>query len=193
MEKSTDEKIRSILRKEGAIGYTIRRSARARRMRVSVSPDGMCILTLPRWTTKEMGIRFLAHHAKWIISKMTEMKERVTSSSPPHTSALYRSLKSKAELLIQDKITHYNEIYGAPFNCVRVKYQKKRWGSCSRKGNLNFNYRLVFLPERLVDYVIVHELCHLKELNHSAAFWKHVAAALPHYRELKKELRSQLI
>ncbi len=78
---------------------------------------------------------------------------------------------------------------GVAYGRVAIRAQKSCWGSCSRAGNLNFNYKLQFLPPRLQDYVIVHELAHLREHNHSARFWAAVAGVLPNWRSLRRELR----
>ncbi len=80
--------------------------------------------------------------------------------------------------------------YGFVYNRVAIKDARSRWGSCSQKKNLNFNYRLVFLPPHLVDYIIVHELCHLKEFNHGPNFWVLVAETMPTYKEYIQELKN---
>jgi predicted metal-dependent hydrolase len=82
-----------------------------------------------------------------------------------------------------------NAIYGYRFNRVSIRNQKTCWGSCSRKGNLNFNYRILFLPERTQNYIIAHELSHLAEFNHSKKFWALVARTSPEYAAIRKELR----
>ena len=84
----------------------------------------------------------------------------------------------------------YNEIYQFSYNKIYIKNQKTRWGSCSGKKNLSFNYRILFLPKKLQDYIIVHELCHLKELNHSKRFWSLVARVFPDYQNIRNELRT---
>lgn len=102
-------------------------------------------------------------------------------------------LKHKEEALrfISSKIDYYNNIYGFDFNRISIRNQKTRWGSCSSKKNLNFNYRILFLPERMADYIIVHELFHLKEMNHSRKFWNLVAEVVPDYLDIRKELRNK--
>jgi predicted metal-dependent hydrolase len=94
---------------------------------------------------------------------------------------------------VKERIGHFNQIYGFVVKRISVRDQRSRWGSCSKKGNLNFNYRIVLLPPKVADYIIVHELCHLGEFNHSKRFWGLVAKAVPDYKQLKKELRGRVI
>jgi len=103
--------------------------------------------------------------------------------------ANYLKYKETARLYIYERLDHYKEIYYFDFNRVSIRDQRTRWGSCSKKGNLNFNYRIMFLPKKTADYIIIHELCHLKEFNHSRKFWNLVAEIIPDYLEAKKELR----
>ena len=93
----------------------------------------------------------------------------------------YLKYKEKSRAIILERLAHFAPICGVTYKRVAIRNQRKRWGSCSSLGNLNFSYRVAFLPDELRDYVIVHELCHLKELNHSPAFWALVAAVLPDY------------
>src|SRR3989338_7663039 len=97
----------------------------------------------------------------------------------------YLKYKELARALVKQKLAQYNQVYGFKINRVAIKNHKSRWGSASKKGNLNFNYRLVLLPEALADYVIVHELCHLKEFNHSKSFWGLVEKTIPNYKVIK--------
>jgi hypothetical protein len=91
--------------------------------------------------------------------------------------------------VIHERLEHWNSHFDFSYNRVSIKNQRRCWGSCSEKGNLNFNYRVIFLPQTLMDYVIVHELCHLAELNHSKKFWEHIARALPEYKEHRNHLK----
>ena len=105
----------------------------------------------------------------------------------------FKENKEKALNLITSRITYFNKIYNYKFKNVRVKKQRTIWGSCSKKGNLSFNYKLIFLPTELLDYVIVHELCHLKEFNHSKKYWDLVEKTIPNYKTLRKQARMFVI
>jgi predicted metal-dependent hydrolase len=100
----------------------------------------------------------------------------------------YLTHKEKARRLVNSRLRHFNQYYNFEYKRVSIKNQKTKWGSCSNKANLNFNYRIMFLPEELIDYIVVHELCHLKELNHSKRFWALVAQTMPDYKKHKKHL-----
>ena len=90
---------------------------------------------------------------------------------------------------IPQRVAHYAAKLGVTYGRITIRNQKTRWGSCSSKGNLNFNCLLMLTPPEVIDYVIVHELCHRKEMNHSARFWTLVASILPDYTEQKRWLR----
>ncbi|MEN9412952.1 MAG: hypothetical protein RLZZ342_39 [Candidatus Parcubacteria bacterium] len=103
----------------------------------------------------------------------------------------YLKYKEGARALVHARIAHYVSLGEIAPKAVRIRNSKTRWGSCSIKGNLNFHYKLVLLPPELAEYVIVHELCHLRELNHSARFWAHVAVHVPDYQAKRKALHAQ--
>ncbi|MFA7088069.1 MAG: M48 family metallopeptidase [Patescibacteria group bacterium] len=113
-------------------------------------------------------------------------------SAPKRNRPEYLARKEEARLMIANRLEELNRYYNFKYGRISIRDQRTRWGSCSKKGNLNFNYRLMNLPERVRDYVIVHELCHLKEFNHSSRFWDLVSAALPDYRELRKILKAKI-
>lgn len=94
-----------------------------------------------------------------------------------------------ARRFVHVRISQLNAVYNFSFNRIAIRNQRTRWGSCSKQKNLNFNYRVALLPPHLADYIIVHELCHLQELNHSPDFWALVSRAVPNHRELRRELR----
>lgn len=100
----------------------------------------------------------------------------------------YTKYKEHARKLVHERLAFYNQFYGYPIGRITIRDQRRRWGSCSSKGNLNFNYKIVFLPLELADYIIVHELCHLGEFNHSPRFWALVEKQCPHHSVLRKKL-----
>ncbi|MCH7604901.1 M48 family metallopeptidase [Patescibacteria group bacterium] len=102
----------------------------------------------------------------------------------------YLKNKEEARVVIVGKVEKYNDVYNYQIGRISIRNQKTRWGSCSKHGNLNFSYKVLFLPEELADYIIVHELCHLQELNHSQKFWDLVAQTFPNYKEKRRQLRS---
>lgn len=102
----------------------------------------------------------------------------------------YLTHKETARAFIHGRLVVFNTHYGFSYKRVFIKNQKSCWGSCSEHGNLNFNYKLLFLPSHIADYVIIHELCHLAELNHSPRFWSLVAQRCPEYKTCRKELKA---
>lgn len=101
----------------------------------------------------------------------------------------YVAHKELARGIITERVMHWNQFYSFSYGRIAIKNTRRSWGSCSEKKNLNFSYRIVFLPEALMDYIIIHELCHLAELNHSPAFWQQVAKTLPEYKAHRAHLR----
>ena len=99
--------------------------------------------------------------------------------------AIERFYRSQAQRYLPERVCELAETHGFKYGKVRIKNQKTRWGSCSAKGNINLNLRLMMAPDKAIDYVIMHELCHLRELNHSARFWALVESCCPEYRHWK--------
>ncbi len=170
--------------------YVVRRSLRTRSVRLSVYPDGRVTVSAPRFVSLRRIQQFVESRAEWIGERMDVFRARgVSMIDPARAKTSYLEHKEAARILVHDRLAYLNQVYGFSYKKVFIKNQKTCWGSCSKKGNLNFSYRLLFLPPRLVDYVIVHELCHLQEMNHAPAFWKLVSRVCPAYMELRRELR----
>lgn len=170
------------------ITYTLRKSARARRMRIAVYCDGSVVVTTPFDLGESVVDRFVREKTEWLFSKIEYFKQSKGKPVARYSHTDYIKHKDKALELATKRINHFNKIYRYNFNTINIKNQKTRWGSCSKKGNLNFNYKLLFLPENVRDYLIVHELCHLKEFNHSRKFWNLVGKTFPDHWEIKAEL-----
>ena len=131
----------------------------------------------------------------WIskhIEKIKETKERVEAEP---TEKLTRekviALAEEALKVIPERVEYFAKVIGVTYGKITVRNQKTRWGSCSSKGNLNFNCLLMLAPPEVLDYVVVHELCHRKQMNHSKAFWLEVEKVLPNYKEVRKWLKEE--
>jgi predicted metal-dependent hydrolase len=171
------------------VEYTLKVSKRARRMRLAIYCDGGFVVTAPRHISNNIIEQFIIRKSQWILDKLEYFKSISSKINAKGSENDYSNYKDKALALVEKRIEYFNKIYGFKFNKINIKNQKTRWGSCSRKGNLNFNYKIALLPEKLADYIIVHELCHLKEFNHSQKFWNLVARTIPNYLEIKHELK----
>ncbi len=101
----------------------------------------------------------------------------------------YKRYKEVARALASARVAYFNFFYNFSVGRISIRDTKTRWGSCSKKGNLNFNYKILFLPPHMADYIIVHELCHLKEFNHSQNFWDLVVKVVPEYRAVRVDLK----
>jgi len=134
--------------------------------------------------------KFVLSRKQWVLGKIAFFKNIGSKQIRRFSQKDYLENKEAALALALERIEHYSKFYGFSPQRVLVKNQKTRWGSCSHRGNLNFNYKILFLPQNLRDYIVVHELCHLKELNHSRKFWQLVAKAIPDYADTRKDLRN---
>ena len=175
---------------EKKISYKLKRSKRAKRMRLAVYCDGAVVVTSPFGIEQSIIEKFISDKKQWVLEKMRFFKSVDSKAIRTFSHKDYIENKDKAFVLVNERVTFYNREYGFSFNKIFIKNQKTRWGSCSCKQNLNLNYKIVFLPQKHQDYIIVHEMCHLKEFNHSRKFWALVEKALPNYLDIKKELRN---
>jgi predicted metal-dependent hydrolase len=117
------------------------------------------------------------------------LKRRVVRKRATTVTKHYVLHKEMARSFVLERLNHFNEYYKLSWNRVAIRNQRRCWGSCSANKNLNFNYKILFLPPHLADYIIVHELCHLTHLHHGKEFWDLVAEVLPEYPRLLRELR----
>jgi len=121
-----------------------------------------------------------------IVRRRVRRKPRTQSKKNKDALALH---KDGAKELALSRLEYFNQFYNFKYNSVKIKSTKTRWGSCSSKGNLNFSYKIVLLPEHLADYLVVHELCHLGEFNHSENFWNLVSKTIPDFLQRREALR----
>lgn len=172
-----------------SIPYELKRRRGQRSIRVSVHPGGRLLVTCGLMMPVGEIERFLMRKHEWITSAIDKMKVWQPGLLAKRDPEDYRIHKKAALKMIEERITHFNQIYQHRFRSVSVKSHRRLWGSCSRQGRLNFNYKLIHLPQTLADYVIVHELCHLAVFNHSKKFWMEVERAIPDWKKRRQELR----
>jgi len=154
-----------------------------------VACDSTVTLTLPFGTAIGIADKFVQTKLAWIKRAIEYFKAHPGMVRARPVRGEYKKFKKQAIILAQAKVKQWAEFYGVGYGRIAIRNQKTRWGSCSKKGNLNFNYRIVQLRPELLDYLIVHELCHLQEFNHSRNFWALVAKAVPDYKKLRAELK----
>jgi predicted metal-dependent hydrolase len=162
-----------------SIPFEIKKSSRSRSLRITVRTDASVLITQPTFVSDEAVRIFVDAKRSWIEKAVAKYKSADILQIPKANKRDFDKYKREAKLLVLEKLRIFNEYYKSPFGSVTIKNQKSRWGSCSRHKNLNFNYRIIFLPEHLQDYLVVHELCHTKVFNHSRNFWALVEEKIP--------------
>jgi len=172
------------------IPYSLTISDRANCVRISISKNAQLRVSVPYFLPEKKMESYMQEKSNWILSKLTYYKSLPPQISQEDSRKEYQLLKKEASDYVHTRITELNRPYKFSYNEIHIKNHRTLWGSCSRKGNLNFNYKIIQLPERLADYIIVHELCHLQEFNHSKRFWDLVAQTIPNHVVLRAELRS---
>ena len=181
---------KKITLKNEKIEYTVRKHRQAKRLKLAISCDGNCVVTLPWYMGMGSAEQFVQQNAQWVLEKLKTMKKIGRNSIfSRHSQDEYLKLKEYARAMVLKRLEKYSEMYGFEYKGVAIRNQKTRWGSCSSKGNLNFNYKIILLPQRHADYIIVHELCHIKEFNHGKRFWNLVSQTIPEYEKIVAQLK----
>ena len=169
------------------------RLIRSRRKTISieVTADAQVIVRAPNRVPLSDINRFIGEKADWIDKSVSKMRQRQETQSQRKelSPQEVKLLVTRAKRIIPQRVRYYADTLGVTYGRITIRMQKSRWGSCSAKGNLNFNCLLMRTPETIIDYVVVHELCHLKEMNHSERFWAEVEKVLPDYKERRKWLK----
>lgn len=176
--------------------YTVIRSKR-KTISLELRPDGL-LVRAPRFATKWQIDRFVKDHELWIEKHREKLEERQRALKDVDrlSDEELKELVKKAKEVIPERVAHYAPLVGVTYGRITIRNQKTRWGSCSAKGNLNFNCLLMLTPPEVIDSVVVHELCHRLQMNHSDRFYREVRRVYPEYdkwnRWLKKNGRSIL-
>lgn len=162
-------------------------------MEIQICPDGHIRVRAPYRMRKAEIDAFLQEKSQWIEKHTAIVRERQKKREQEPLKKLdmekINELAEKALEVLPDKVWYFANKIGVDFSHVTIRNQKTRWGSCSSKGNLNFNCLLMLMPEEILDYVVVHELCHRKEMNNSKRFWAEVEKVMPDYKERRRWLK----
>ena len=162
---------------------------------IQITSDSRVRVRAPRQMSRAEIESFLTEKESWVLKHLRNMTQTGTSASDPASAPLSDSERRRyihmAREIFTRQVCFYADRMNVSYGRISIREQKTRWGSCSSKGNLNFNCLLMLALAEILDYVVVHELCHRKEMNHSKAFWAEVEKVLPDYRESVKWLKEK--
>ncbi len=167
--------------REGSMTYQIIRSGR-KTLSLEISPKGV-LVRAPYSASPEQIERFVRSHAEWIAVRQARLEEAMQAQNAAETltGEELRALADRAAKVIPERVAYYAPKVGTTYGRITIRNQKTKWGSCSARGNLNFNCLLMLTPPEVLDSVVVHELCHRKEMNHSKQFYEEVLRVFPDY------------
>lgn len=155
---------------------------------VTVTPEGGLLIKAPERMPEKEIERFLGQRRYWIY-KQTKHMLAANADRIYRSEEEIKKLREQARTMLTEKTDYYKKILGVNYKRLRIGDQKTRWGSCSSNGTISYNWRLILMPEEIMDYVVVHELCHLLEMNHSNNFWHQVSGIIPDYKVKRKWLK----
>lgn len=162
--------------------------SRRKTIAIQIDREGQVIVRTPYGITKRQVEEFLDEKKDWLLQTRQRVEKRKTEQIPISEEVRREGIE-RAKRIFPERTAYFAKRMGVDYGRITIREQKTRWGSCSSKGNLNFNWKLVLLDPKLLDYVVVHELAHRREMNHSVAFWKVVEVELPDYRERRRRLK----
>jgi len=168
-------------------GYEIRRSDR-RTLALEVDREGRVLVRAPRFVSQRQIKSFVSEHEAWL-QKALERSARRREEHPEPTEEQRRELIQKARAILPGKVAHYAARMGVRPTGITITGARTRFGSCSAKNRLSFSWRLMLYPEEAIDYVVVHELAHIRHHDHSPAFYAFVASVLPDHKQRRALLR----
>lgn len=168
------------------------RHPRAKRYLLRVADDGTVRVTVPRWGSTREATAFAGRERAWIEKqRLRREHDRAHPVAPALSPEVERELRDRAKRELPARLRELAACHGLEVARVSVRNQRWRWGSCSRKGRICLNWRLVQMPDSVRDYVMIHELMHLKRMDHSPRFWKLVAEACPGFESARALLRQR--
>lgn len=168
------------------MNYEIIRSNR-KTIGLIIERDGSVKVRAPYRVSQAEIQRFVESKKDWIRKHLNRLAQ--TETKEMLSEKELKELEQKALQVIPQRVSYYANVMGVTYGRITIRNQKTRWGSCSSKGNLNFNCQLMLMPDEIIDYVVVHELCHRKQMNHSKAFWDEVEKIMPDYKKRREYLK----
>ena len=165
--------------------------SRRKTLALYITADGRVQVRSPMRTPHSVIQAFVEQHREWIESHLSARQDKLQEAAELGTlrPEELEDLKKRAKKVIPARAAWYAPLVGVRFGRISIRTQRSRWGSCSGKGNLNFNCLLMLAPAEVLDYVVVHELCHLLEMNHSPRFWAQVERVCPNWKACRRWLR----
>ena len=168
--------------------YTVLRSRR-KTIAIEITPAGQVVVRCPQRMSRREIQQFVSSRQHWITTHLNRIAQ--SPVLPPFSESELQEMVRWAKDTLPERVALWAARAGVTYGRITIRRQHSRWGSCSSKGNLNFNCLLALVPEEVLDYIIVHELCHRKQMNHSPAFWAEVARLLPDYAAAQSWLKDQ--
>ena len=156
---------------------------------IAIERDLRVVIRVPLGTTQAEVRNLLEEKQSWLQYHWELARQRQKNAPPPLTEAELQTLTEQAKLVLPERTAYFAPLVGVNYGRITIRHHVSRWGSCSARGNLNFNCLLMLCPPEAADYVVVHELCHRLEMNHSAEFWAQVARVMPEYAVHRRWLR----
>ena len=157
---------------------------------IQIKSDGRVVVRAPVRMSWAAIRQMLEEKSAWIEKHLAQIRRQNESAEPAFSPEQLRQLAEAARQDLPRRAARFAPLLGVSCGRITIRAQKSRWGSCSTRGNLNFNCLLMLCPEEVRDYVVVHELCHRKEMNHSRRFWQELARVLPEYEQQRQWLKS---
>lgn len=195
--RATSEQNREVLYGDLTVPYLLIRSQR-RTYAIEVSYDRGVIIRVPIHISERELAKILSERSEWIVSHYKKLQQKKVQKQQAEHNSPYSEQQRKqieqryreaAKEYIPKRAAYFAELTGGSYSRITIREQRTRWGSCSGRGTLSFNWRLMLAPPAVLDYVVVHELCHLTHMNHSREFWQLVECVLPDYKERRKWLK----
>lgn len=187
---SEQDKKRKVLQ-EADICVELVRSSR-KSLVIQIGEDATVVVRAPLRMPEDRIRSLIREKSSWILEHEKKMKKRMQERKNEQctfSEEQLEKMREQARRVIPGRVAYFAPLVGVTYGRITIRDQKTRWGSCSGAGNLNFNFRLVMAPSEVLDYVVVHELCHRRQMNHSELFWDEVSRILPDYRQARKWLK----